>query len=431
MERFLRVRPEVIAHDLHPDYSIDALRPERGPAGDRSASSITTRTWPARWPSTGSPARSSAWPTTAPAMGPTARRGAARLLVADYAGFERLATLSPAPARRRRRRDPRAVADRARRCSTTPSTGDPPLDALRLFRGIPPNGTPSWAPDARSGASTRRWRTASAATSTRSERSCSSGRSARYEGQIALAWNLIAARGELRPLRVRVRRDVDALRARPAPDGACRLVVGSASGGPPPLRSSRRAFTTRWPPPRPRWCAPLGSARAATGRAHAAAASRTRASPRACGRLCAASLDRSTCTAEFRRATAASLSDRRWSPMRVATASRVIGNGVVHVPWRSGQGASTIDGLIATVDFWGVRKQVRLDVVDEPVAPGRLRPEPRRLRHPAHPRRGDRRDAGAVRAAAARAEGRGPDGRGRPRRDCGQRRCRSGAKAAR
>ena len=29
-----------------------------------------------------------------------------------------------------------------------------------------------------------------------------------------------------------------------------------------------------------------------------------------------------------------------------------------------------IDGSIATVDFWGVRRQVRLDVVDEPVQPG-------------------------------------------------------------
>ena len=29
-----------------------------------------------------------------------------------------------------------------------------------------------------------------------------------------------------------------------------------------------------------------------------------------------------------------------------------------------------IDGEIAQVDFWGVRKQVRLDVVDEPVSPG-------------------------------------------------------------
>jgi hydrogenase expression/formation protein HypC len=29
-----------------------------------------------------------------------------------------------------------------------------------------------------------------------------------------------------------------------------------------------------------------------------------------------------------------------------------------------------VEGLLATVDFWGVRKQVRLDVVDEPVSPG-------------------------------------------------------------
>ena len=28
------------------------------------------------------------------------------------------------------------------------------------------------------------------------------------------------------------------------------------------------------------------------------------------------------------------------------------------------------DGLVATVDFFGVRKQVRLDIVDAPVAPG-------------------------------------------------------------
>jgi hydrogenase expression/formation protein HypC len=29
-----------------------------------------------------------------------------------------------------------------------------------------------------------------------------------------------------------------------------------------------------------------------------------------------------------------------------------------------------VDGLVAIVDFWGVRKQVRLEVVDEPVRPG-------------------------------------------------------------
>ena len=31
---------------------------------------------------------------------------------------------------------------------------------------------------------------------------------------------------------------------------------------------------------------------------------------------------------------------------------------------------SEINGLIATVDFWGVRRDVRLDIVDEPVQPG-------------------------------------------------------------
>ena len=30
----------------------------------------------------------------------------------------------------------------------------------------------------------------------------------------------------------------------------------------------------------------------------------------------------------------------------------------------------TIDGMVATVDFFGVRKQIRLDVVDVPVVPG-------------------------------------------------------------
>jgi hydrogenase expression/formation protein HypC len=29
-----------------------------------------------------------------------------------------------------------------------------------------------------------------------------------------------------------------------------------------------------------------------------------------------------------------------------------------------------VDGPTATVDFWGIRRQVRLDVVDQPVAPG-------------------------------------------------------------
>jgi hydrogenase expression/formation protein HypC len=29
-----------------------------------------------------------------------------------------------------------------------------------------------------------------------------------------------------------------------------------------------------------------------------------------------------------------------------------------------------VNGLTATVDFWGVRKEIRLEVVDEPLQPG-------------------------------------------------------------
>ncbi|MBI4519846.1 MAG: HypC/HybG/HupF family hydrogenase formation chaperone [Gemmatimonadetes bacterium] len=29
-----------------------------------------------------------------------------------------------------------------------------------------------------------------------------------------------------------------------------------------------------------------------------------------------------------------------------------------------------VQGFTATVEFWGVRREIRLDVVDEPVAPG-------------------------------------------------------------
>jgi hydrogenase expression/formation protein HypC len=29
-----------------------------------------------------------------------------------------------------------------------------------------------------------------------------------------------------------------------------------------------------------------------------------------------------------------------------------------------------VNGLVATVDFWGVRRQVRLEIVDEPVSAG-------------------------------------------------------------
>ncbi len=77
---------------------------------------------------------------------------------------------------------------------------------------------------------------------------------------------------------------------------------------------------------------------------------------------------------------------------------------------------------VATVDFWGVQRQVRLDVVDEPVQPGDYI-----LNHVGFairriPAERDRRHAGALRrAAAARRGRRGSDGGRRARGDRGDR----------
>ena len=78
-----------------------------------------------------------------------------------------------------------------------------------------------------------------------------------------------------------------------------------------------------------------------------------------------------------------------------------------------------VDGLVAVVDFWGLRRPILLDLADEPVRPGdyilnhvgfairRIPPEE------------SRGNARALRAASGR-EGRGHHGCGRPRRDQGR-----------
>ncbi len=52
LERFLGVRPAVIAHDLHPDYLSTAYARQRPGGGRRSRCSTITRTSSARWSST-------------------------------------------------------------------------------------------------------------------------------------------------------------------------------------------------------------------------------------------------------------------------------------------------------------------------------------------------------------------------------------------
>ena len=73
-----------------------------------------------------------------------------------------------------------------------------------------------------------------------------------------------------------------------------------------------------------------------------------------------------------------------------------------------------VDGFVATVDFWGVRKQVRLEVCDEPVAPGDYV-----LNHVGYAIRRIPATEIAVHARALRGApfGRRPHGRGRSRRD--------------
>ena len=93
--RCSRSTPEVVAHDLHPDYLSTALRAASATASSSSASSTTTRTSPRAWPSTARPGRRSARSTTAPATAPTARSGAASCSSATCAASSAPGTCAP------------------------------------------------------------------------------------------------------------------------------------------------------------------------------------------------------------------------------------------------------------------------------------------------------------------------------------------------
>ena len=116
---------------------LDALRAGTAGGGEGRASSTTTPTWRAPWPSTGSRARSWASPSTARDTEPTARPGAARSCSRPPTGFERLGDAPPdRAARRRPRRSARSGASRSR-CSTTRSTAILPSTPSPSFREVP------------------------------------------------------------------------------------------------------------------------------------------------------------------------------------------------------------------------------------------------------------------------------------------------------
>ena len=183
-ERLFAVAPEVVAHDLHPDYLSTALR--AGARGRRAVGGAAPPRPPRRLPGRArlSAARRWARSTTAPATAPTARSGAARSWSATSPRSERAAHLRPVRmpgGERRRSASPGGWP--ARGCRRPPTTS--PASAGGAGRRVDPA---AWAVVARLARSELRRRSprAPAASSTPSPRSAACGRGSTYEGQAAI-----------------------------------------------------------------------------------------------------------------------------------------------------------------------------------------------------------------------------------------------------
>ncbi len=193
MERVLGVRPEVVAHDLHPGYvSTQFARARTGVrhvgvqhhhahvASAMAEHGLTDRVIGVAYDGTG-------WGTDGTAWG-------GELLLASYAAFERLATFRPVAlagggtAIREPWRIALALLDDA-------FGDDAPIDRLPVFAGVPARSIAVVRGMIRSGVNTPRAR--------------GIGRffdgigalglarpNATYEGQVAVAWNVAAALGE-------------------------------------------------------------------------------------------------------------------------------------------------------------------------------------------------------------------------------------------
>jgi hydrogenase maturation protein HypF len=189
LQRFLGIRPEVIAHDLHPDYystsyAIGRTEPEKVAVQHHHAHVVSAL---AEHGLDG-PVLGLAWDGTGYGTDRTAWGG--ELLLARLDGFERLATLRALPlagsdeAIRQVWRIALAALDDA-------YSGRPPLDRLALFRSVPQRdigvvrqmiGRGLRSPLAHGAG---RWFDALGALGLGRAR-------ATYEGQVALEWNLAA-----------------------------------------------------------------------------------------------------------------------------------------------------------------------------------------------------------------------------------------------
>jgi hydrogenase maturation protein HypF len=195
LQRFLGIRPEVVAHDLHPDYfstSYAERRPEPLKVGVQHHHAHVASAMAEH--GLEGPVLGLAWDGTG--LGPDGTAWGGELLLATFEGFERLATLRPLrlaggdEAIRQVWRIALAALDDA-------FDGAPPLEELTLFREVP----------SRDVAVVRQM----VATGLRAPLAHGAGRyfdalgalglgrpRSTYEGQVALEWNLVAEEGESR-----------------------------------------------------------------------------------------------------------------------------------------------------------------------------------------------------------------------------------------
>jgi hydrogenase maturation protein HypF len=199
MERFLRVEPELLACDLHPEYLSSRYARER--AGSEGLRVVEVQHHHAHVVSClaengrQGPALGLAWDGTGLGTDGTAWGG--ELLLADLAGFERLATLRPLrlPGGDRAIREPWRVALAMLLDAFGPSLEGAPLEALPLFRAVPPRDLEVVRRMVAEGVNAPlahgagRWFDAVGALALGRPR-------ARYEGQVAMALDAAAAGDE-------------------------------------------------------------------------------------------------------------------------------------------------------------------------------------------------------------------------------------------
>ena len=234
-------RPELIAHDLHPDYlstRYALARSARDGSSRASPCSTTTRTSSARSSSMVSRGPSLAWPSTARAIGTDGTSWGGEFLVADAAGFERVASLRCL----RLAGGDRAIQHVWRMALALLDDafeGDPPIDRLALFDGVAPERDRGRAPacsppvvNAPLASGAGRYFDAFGALGLARPR-------ASFEGQVAMAWEQAAGRGRDASLPVRRRHRATRLAYRSAADGARRRRRLLAR---PPVSTRRRAL---------------------------------------------------------------------------------------------------------------------------------------------------------------------------------------------